>query len=82
MNAAELSNILSEQINKLRTGKVDPKVSNAIASMAAKILSTQRLSIEYAKITGQLPHIPFLTGPKRAEPLAKPAAKLAKNGKR
>lgn len=79
MNATQLSIVLSEQIAKLRTGKVDPKVSNAVANLASKLLSTQRLSIEYAKMTGQLPYIPFLTGTTKAA-LPKPGGRANAKG--
>jgi hypothetical protein len=69
LNAHQLSEVLSEQITKLRSGKVKPQVSNAIVSASGKLLAIQRLTLDYAKATKQTPDVPFLTGNGKAKAL-------------
>ena len=71
MNTTQLTTILSEQITNLRQGKGDTKVANAIVNAAGKILATQRILLDYAKITKQIPHAPFLDVAKKVRRLSK-----------
>lgn len=66
MNATELKSILADEIHLLRAGKRQAKDVNAIVNAAAKLLSTVRLELDYAKMIGATPQIPFI-------PTSKPA---------
>lgn len=60
MDANTLRKTLAEQINLLHAKKGDPKVANAIANTAGKIISTIRLELEYCKQYGLTPSISFI----------------------
>lgn len=48
-----LRNILFQQIDDLRTGKVEPKLANSINSTASKIISTLRVELAYRTLIGK-----------------------------
>ena len=56
----DLRIILSEEIEKLRNGETSAANVNAVTNATGKILSTVKLEMEYIKLTGGLPDIPFL----------------------
>ena len=58
----DLRMILSEQINRLKQGNTTAANVNAITNATGKILSTIKLEMEYAKLTGRKPIIPFIAG--------------------
>lgn len=55
-----LRNVLWEEIKKVRAGETSPANVNAITNATGKILSTVKLQMEFAKITGQVPNIEML----------------------
>jgi len=58
--------MLSEEITKLREGNTNAANVNAIVNATGKILSTVKLEIEYNKMIGSTPNIPFIpAGQKR-----------------
>jgi hypothetical protein len=57
---AELRNILSEEITKLRKGETTPAAINAITNATGKIFSSVKLEMEYAKLIGAKPDIDFV----------------------
>lgn len=60
MNNDTLQAMISEQMQLLRNHKVDPKNVNAMVNAAAKILSSVKLELEYARMCGVRPHITFI----------------------
>lgn len=52
--------MLSEEIVKLRTGKTTPGNVNAIVNASGKILTTIKMEMEYNKLLGKTPNIPFI----------------------
>ena len=55
-----LRSILWEEIQKVRAGETSPANVNAITNATGKILSTVKLQMEFAKLTGQVPVIEML----------------------
>jgi uncharacterized ParB-like nuclease family protein len=78
MNAIELREVLTSQINLLKAGKADPKQVNAIVNAAGKVIASVRLEMEYARMIGVLPSIDFIRSGMSGKLAVKAAAKLAK----
>jgi len=57
----DLRKILSEEIAKIRAGTTTAANVNAVTNATGKILSTIKMEIEYNKLLGKTPFIPFLT---------------------
>lgn len=76
MNANQLTDILADEIYKLRAGKTKPQRTTAVALAAGKIIGVVRLQLDHAKTIGAVPLVPFMTVPKAAaKTLAAPKAK-------
>lgn len=58
--------LLSEEIVKLRDGNTTAANVNAIVNATGKILSTVKLEIEYNRLVGRMPDIPFIEAGKKA----------------
>lgn len=56
----DLRVILAEEISKIRAGTTTAANVNAITNATGKILSTVKMEIEYNKLLGKTPHIPFI----------------------
>lgn len=56
----DLRSILAEEIAKIRAGTTTAANVNAITNATGKILSTVKMEIEYNKLLGKTPHIPFI----------------------
>lgn len=56
----DLRTILAEEINKIRNGETNAANVNAITNATGKILSTIKLELEYGKLIGKQPDIPFI----------------------
>jgi hypothetical protein len=65
-NLNELRGILSDELQRLRDGDTTAANVNAISNATGKILSTVKLEMEYAKLTGKTPDIPMLKNGKKA----------------
>jgi hypothetical protein len=52
--------ILSEEIDNVRNDKCTPAKINAITNAVGKVLSTVKLEMEYAKLSGKKPNILML----------------------
>ena len=52
--------ILSEEIDKVRNDVTTPAKINAITNAVGKVLSTVKLEMEYAKLSGTKPNILML----------------------
>lgn len=48
------------QVLNLREGKTTPANANAVSNAIGKMFTGVKIQMEYYKITGQTPHIPFL----------------------
>lgn len=66
-NINDLRTILSEEIDNLRAGKTTPANINAITNATGKIFSSIKLEMEYVKLLGEKPSIPFLQQHKEAK---------------
>jgi hypothetical protein len=58
----DLRLILAEEIEKIRSGNTTAANVNAIVNATGKILTTVKMEIEYNKLIGRTPLIPFITG--------------------
>jgi hypothetical protein len=58
--AADLLDVLGENIQRLRDGEATPAVANAIVNSAGSMLRVVKLQMDYAKMTGRTPEIPML----------------------
>ena len=56
----DMRSMLTEEIQKLRSGKTTAAAVNAVVNATGKILSSVKLEIEYNKLVGQTPKIPFI----------------------
>jgi flagellar biosynthesis/type III secretory pathway chaperone len=56
----DLRTILAEEISKIRNGTTTAANVNAITNATGKILSTVKMEIEYNKLLGKTPFIPFI----------------------
>ena len=56
----DLRNILCEEINKLRNNKTTAANVNAITNATGKVLSTIKVQMEYAKLSGVEPKMNFI----------------------
>lgn len=56
----DLRGILAEEIKKVRDGTTTAANVNAITNATGKILSTIKMEIEYNKLLGKTPFIPFI----------------------
>lgn len=56
----DLRSILADEIKKIRDGTTTAANVNAITNATGKILSTIKLEIEYNKLLGKTPFIPFI----------------------
>lgn len=56
----DLRKILCEEINKLRNNKTTAANVNAITNATGKVLSTIKVQMEYAKLSGVEPKMNFI----------------------
>jgi len=59
-NINDLRNILCDEIGKLRNGETTAANVNAVTNATGKILSTIKVQLEYAKLTGKEPDVDFV----------------------
>lgn len=57
----DLRTVLAEEIVKLRAGTTTAANVNAIVNASGKILSTIKSELEYVKLVGGTPSIPFIS---------------------
>ena len=64
MNTSELNKMLTDEIQKLRSGKVKTIRVNAVTRAASTIIAAARLELAYMKLTGEKPKrpLPFFAG--------------------
>lgn len=59
-NVQEIQSTLWEQVKNLREGKTTPANANAVSNAIGKMFTGVKIQMEYYRLTGQTPHIPFL----------------------
>jgi len=57
---SDLRDILCDEIDKLRNDKTTAANVNAVTNATGKILSTIKVQMEYAKLTGIKPQMDFI----------------------
>ena len=67
----DVRRVLTEEIEKLRKGDSTAASVNAVVNAVGKILSSVKLEIEYNKIIGKTPDIPFIRSGRKALPDSK-----------
>lgn len=67
-NINNIREILMEEVVNIREGKTNPANVNAVCNAVGKILSTVKLQMEYARLTGAVPDL----GPLLAQPASEP----------
>jgi hypothetical protein len=60
LTLSDLRAILSEEIDKVRSGRATAASVNAITNASGKILSSIKLELDYHKMIGKTPNIPAL----------------------
>ena len=60
-NISEIQSTLWEQVQNLRSGKTSPANANAVSNAVGKMFTGVKLQIEFARLTGETPRIPFLS---------------------
>lgn len=59
-NVNDIRDLLMEEVYKLREGSTSPANVNATCNAIGKVLSTVKLQMEYARLTGGKPDIALL----------------------
>ena len=60
MNLSELRIFLAEELKRTAAKETTPAAANASANLAGKILSSVKLELEYNKMVGTTPNIPYI----------------------
>lgn len=63
----EVQSTLWGQVLGLREGKTTPANANAVSNAIGKMFTGVKIQMEYYRLTGQTPHIPFLIAPSAAD---------------
>lgn len=58
--AADLLDVLGENIQRMRAGEATPAIANAIVNSSAAMLRIVKLQMESAKLTNDMRSIPML----------------------
>ena len=59
-NIAELTKHLSKLYEDLRAGKIEVKVASEMNNTAGKLISAQKIQLEYSELRKESPDIDFL----------------------
>jgi hypothetical protein len=65
----DLRAYLARAMKKLEDGETSPSVANAAANLCGKVISSVRTDLEYYKMTGQKPNVPFIQETKEKKSL-------------
>ena len=60
LSLQEIRVVLSDEIARIRSGETTAQNANAVSNAAGKILSSVRLELEYARLSGMVPKTPLL----------------------
>jgi hypothetical protein len=66
LSLEELQVILSDEIARVRAGETTHAQANAVSNAAGKIMSSVRLELEYARLSGRVPKVKLLEERDRA----------------
>lgn len=69
MNIIELRDILTDRLALLKSGEMDAKTANAMTNVAARVMGSVKLEMDYARAHGKIAKIGFMDG---AVQVAKP----------
>jgi len=64
----DIRDMLTEEITRLRNGDTTPAAVNAIVNATGKVLSTVKMEIDYNKLVGRMPEIPFIKSGQKSLP--------------
>jgi hypothetical protein len=67
MNVIELRELLTGRLEMLKSGEVDAKTANAMVNVAARVMGSVKLEMDYARMHGKLAHIEFMQGSKQTD---------------
>lgn len=59
-NVKELRKALSDEFDRIRTGESNPIITNAMANLCGKMISSAALEVEYNRLAGKSRDIKFL----------------------
>lgn len=60
-NMDDLRDFLANEMKRVSSGDSTPASANAVANLGGKMIGTIKMTLEYCKMTGQTPYIPFIT---------------------
>ena len=63
LSLGNIREVLWEEVAQLKSGNTSPANVNAICNATGKILSSVKIEMEFAKLTGQAPRIDMLAAP-------------------
>lgn len=63
MTLDEIRAVLSDEVERLRTGQSTAATANAVTNAVGKILSSVKLEMEYLRLSGRKPDIALLNPP-------------------
>jgi hypothetical protein len=73
MNVIDMRDLLTSRLEMLKSGEVDAKTANAMVNVAARVMGTVKLEMDYARMHGKLVKIDFMGGSKQeAKPPKEP----------
>ncbi len=72
---SDMRKILAEEIRSLRKGETTAQNVNAVVNASGKLLSSVKLEMEYNRLTGQMPEIPFVQDGKKKITQRDPSSK-------
>lgn len=59
-NMDDLRVFIAQELEKVSNGQSTPAAANAVANLGGKMMQTVKMTLEYCKMTGQTPYIPFI----------------------
>ena len=59
-NTTELRAVLCDTIAAVRSKEITPDAAEAVSNASGKIISSLRVELEYRKMRGEVPTLPFL----------------------
>jgi hypothetical protein len=63
----DLRMILADEIKKIRAGETTAANVNAVVNASGKIFTSIKMELEYAKLIGHTPNIPFIAQVEKAQ---------------
>ncbi len=59
-NIDDLRQFLIDELKKVSSGESTPAAANAMANIGGKVMQSVKMTLEYCRMTGQTPYIPFI----------------------